>query len=88
MCIRGQQLRSMNRRRGDLGMRIFLSFVALWLISVFGASNAAALEITEETHGNYLEYLKTIGSAKRVAFAVSPDGYHSLHVLRAGELLR
>lgn len=61
-------------------MRTLLSFFALWLISVFGASNAAALEITEETHGNYLEYLKTIGSAKRGAFAVSPDGYYSFYM--------
>lgn len=48
--------------------------------TAFCATSASALEISEETNGNYQEYLKTIGSTKKGAFAVSPDGYYSYYI--------
>lgn len=56
----------------------FLSILAC-LIG-FGAAGAQALEISEETNGNFQEYLKTIGSTKKGAFAISPDGYYSYYI--------
>ena len=51
-------------------LRVMALAIAL---SVVGASTAAALEISEATHANYQQYLKTIGSTKRGAFAVASD---------------
>lgn len=42
-----------------------------------GASAASALDITEETHSNYQDYLNLIGSNKKGAFAVSSRGNYS-----------
>lgn len=51
--------------------------VAVVVLSIAGASTAAAIEISESTYGNYQKYLKTIGSTKKGAFAVSSDGFNS-----------
>jgi hypothetical protein len=50
--------------------------LAIVLLTV-GASAANALEISEATYANYQDYLKTIGSTKKGAFAVASDGYGS-----------
>jgi hypothetical protein len=49
------------------------------VLSIVGASTAAALEISEATYANYQAYLKTIGSTKKGAFAVAADGYGSYY---------
>lgn len=49
------------------------------VLSLTGASTAAALDISEATYANYQDYLKTIGSTKRGAFAVAADGYGSYY---------
>ena len=48
-------------------------------IAAPSASAAEALDISEATYANYQEYLKTIGSTRRGAFAVAADGYGSYY---------
>jgi hypothetical protein len=49
------------------------------VFSIVSASAATALDISEATYANYQDYLKTIGSPKKGAFAVSSDGYGSYY---------
>jgi len=60
-------------------MKLIRGMALAIALSVVGASTAAALEISEATHANYQEYLKTIGSTKRGAFAVASDDYGSYY---------
>jgi hypothetical protein len=60
-------------------MKLIQGMALAIALSAVGASTAAALEISEATHANYQEYLKTIGSTKRGAFAVAADGYGSYY---------
>lgn len=55
--------------------------IALFHLSASsGMACADSIEISDRVWGHYQEYLRTIGSAKPGAFAVSRDGYSSYYV--------
>jgi hypothetical protein len=58
-------------------MRVMALAIALMTV---GASAATALDISEATYANYQNYLKTIGSTKKGAFAVASDGNGSYFI--------
>jgi hypothetical protein len=58
-------------------MKLMRGMALAIVFSVVGAQMAAAIEISESTYANYQKYLKTIGSTKKGAFAVSTDGFNS-----------
>jgi hypothetical protein len=58
-------------------MKLMRGMALAIALSIVGASTAAAIEISESTYANYQRYLKTIGSTKKGAFAVSSDGFNS-----------
>jgi len=58
-------------------MKLMRGMALAIVLSTVGASAATALDISEATYANYQDYLKTIGSTKKGAFAVASDGYGS-----------
>jgi hypothetical protein len=58
-------------------MELMRGMALVIVLSTVGASAATALDISEATYANYQDYLKTIGSTKKGAFAVAADGYGS-----------
>src|SRR5687768_1224703 len=68
---------SWGSRRSGANMKLVRKMALAIVLSIAGASTAAAIEISESTYANYQKYLKTIGSTKKGAFAVSSDGFNS-----------
>jgi len=58
-------------------MKLMRGMALAIVLSTVGASAATALDISEATYASYQDYLKTIGSTKKGAFAVASDGYGS-----------
>lgn len=58
-------------------MKLMRAMALAVALSTVGASAATALDISEATYANYQDYLKTIGSTRKGAFAVASDGYGS-----------